>query len=47
MTSAVVAVGFTWRHVLYRFYDAAGQLLYVGITGNIDQRFGLDGWLSQ
>lgn len=26
-------------HVLYRFYDAAGQLLYVGITCNPPQRF--------
>lgn len=26
-------------HVLYRFYGATGQLLYVGITMNPVQRF--------
>lgn len=30
---------FTWEHVLYRFYDADGQLLYVGITNSISRRF--------
>lgn len=30
---------FTWKNILYRFRDAAGRLLYVGITTNIDQRF--------
>lgn len=34
-----VATTFTWKHVLYRFVDSADRLLYVGITGNIDQRF--------
>jgi excinuclease UvrABC nuclease subunit len=29
---------FTWAHVLYRLYDAAGALLYVGITRSIGQR---------
>lgn len=29
----------TENHVLYRFYDAAGLLLYVGITCNPPQRF--------
>lgn len=28
------------RTAVYRFYDAAGQLLYVGITFNIGKRFG-------
>lgn len=26
-------------HVLYRFYSKTGQLLYVGITMNVEQRF--------
>lgn len=30
---------FTWRHVLYRFYDATGDLLYVGLTNDIGTRF--------
>lgn len=30
---------FTWEHVLYRFYDAGGALLYVGITNSITSRF--------
>lgn len=28
------------RHELYRFYDVQGELLYVGITGNIQNRMG-------
>lgn len=40
MTSADRYVGqFGWQHVLYRFFDHAGQLLYVGITTNIVQRW--------
>lgn len=30
---------FTWEHVLYRFYDENGTLLYVGITNSINTRF--------
>jgi predicted GIY-YIG superfamily endonuclease len=26
-------------HALYRFYNAAGELLYIGITGNLGQRW--------
>lgn len=33
------STGFTWRHVLYRFYDATGELLYVGLTNDIGTRF--------
>jgi predicted GIY-YIG superfamily endonuclease len=31
--------GFDWRHVLYRLYDAEGDLLYIGITNNLNDRF--------
>lgn len=27
------------QHCLYRMYDNAGQLLYIGITGSLSQRF--------
>lgn len=30
---------FTWRHVLYRLFDADGALLYIGRTSDIDARF--------
>lgn len=30
---------FTWEHVLYRFYDEDGVLLYVGVTNSIENRF--------
>jgi len=30
---------FTWLHVLYRLRDAAGELIYVGITNDIRARF--------
>ena len=30
---------FTWEHVLYRFFDEEGALLYVGITRSISTRF--------
>ncbi len=32
-------MSFTWEHVLYRFYDENGALLYVGITNSINRRF--------
>lgn len=32
-------MSFTWDHVLYRFYDREGALLYVGITSSIRARF--------
>ena len=40
MTAAVNEIADARRpHVLYRFYDAAGALLYVGITCNRRARF--------
>lgn len=30
---------FTWRHVLYRLFNAAGELLYIGITNDLNARF--------
>lgn len=30
---------FTWRHILYRFFNTAGDLLYVGRTNSITTRF--------
>jgi hypothetical protein len=30
---------FEWRHVLYRFFDNSGALLYVGRTNSIATRF--------
>jgi len=30
---------FSWEHILYRFYDEDGVLLYVGVTNSIETRF--------
>lgn len=30
---------FSWNHILYRFFDSDGDLLYVGLTNNIHGRF--------
>lgn len=30
---------FTWRHVLYRLFNSAGELLYIGITQDLNARF--------
>jgi hypothetical protein len=44
VADAPTAVGatewrFTWRFQLYRLFNAVGELLYIGITGNMNKRF--------
>lgn len=39
-TDAVLPVKrFTWRFQLYRLFNVANELIYIGITGNINSRF--------
>lgn len=45
------AASFDWTHILYRFFNERGRLLYVGITNSIPGRFtahrNTKGWWSE